>query len=231
MVAQSQQYRQQGGSQNPPALLSFQAEQSQKEKEDAYGTKIHRTGSKWLRPVVGIHPVVVSQMRRSEFVFLQRFRRFAVGRKGSRSAAVVVRNHQVRQLLPAVAPGRGVAEVQAFALFGAGSLTVRFVHGTVFSRLRGAAASHRILGVVPGGDEFGGVRADADESEGYQQSRNQEKPSHFLPADQQVDQRPESVGHDDNSQIVGYLRMVRLHLEAHRQGEEGRPQQGSRPFF
>ena len=162
MIAHRQQYRQQRRPENPPALLAFQAEESQQEQEDADGSQIHRSRREGLRPVVGVNSVVISQMRWRELVLLQRFRGFSVRRQRGRSAAVVVRNHQVRQFLPAVAPGGGVRQVQTLALFAAGGFAAGCISGSVVRRLCRGSAPHRILGIIPSGDEFGGVCADAD---------------------------------------------------------------------
>ena len=73
--------------------------------------------------------------------------------------SVIVRNHQVRQLFPAVGPGSGIVEVQAFGLF---------VSVSPVSRELGASA-HGMPGIFVCRYEFVGIGPDSGQSEEEQE--------------------------------------------------------------
>ena len=213
MVAYRQQDCQHRGGQQPPALPPLVAEQPQQEKEDGNGPYVHRAGGEGLRaPVEGHVLRHFAQVRLSgaleQLVSLGIGTHLACG-----GTAVVIGYHEVGELLPAVAPGGGVAYVEALGLAG---------------RL---ASPHGILGILPGGDELVGVGAEADQSQHEEQGGGGEEASDLLFLHQQADEFHKHEQEDDDGQIICDLRMVGLHLAVYGKAEERRAQKHPGPFL
>ena len=105
MAADSEEYGNDCRGENPPFVLSFAQEKSEKEQENGYRADIHRSGRERLRSPVerqclGHFPDI------GLAVSLEQFYGFGLGRIDGtcRRASVEVRNHQVRQFLPSVRP-------------------------------------------------------------------------------------------------------------------------------
>ena len=213
MAADRQQDGQDRRRQQPPALPSLVAEEPQQEEEDGYGADVHRAGREGLRaPVEGHVLRHFAQVRLSGA--LEQLVGLGLGPHLARGGtSVVIRYHEVGKFVPAVAPGRGVVDVEPFRLAG---------------RL---ASPHRILRVFPCGDELVCVGADAHHSEHEEQGGGGQEASELLFLHQHADELHQHEEEDDDGQIVGDLRMVGLHLAVHREPEEGRSQEHSGPFF
>ena len=215
MAAQRKQYGEHRARHDPPFLLAPEGEQAQHEQEDGDGAHVHRPGREGLRApvereVLGKLLQVGLPRPLEQLVGLGMFR---IDRPGGRTA-VEVGNQQVGQFLPAVRPGRGVVEVQALGPRAA-------------FRSLGAAAAHGIRGVFHRGQEFDGVGGDAGDAQDQQQCRCCEEaaPEAFFP---DRHHQHDDVDQDQQREVVGDLRMVGLDLEAQRQAEQRRPEDGAR---
>ena len=118
MMPQRQEDGQHRRGQQPPALLPLIAEDSQQEEEDGNAAYEHGSGGE------GLGAPVQRQLLRDLFQVglpgaLQQFYRLAVGtQRACGSTPVEIGDHQVREFLPTIAPGRGVVQVQALSLAG-----------------------------------------------------------------------------------------------------------------
>ena len=229
MAAQREQHGQDGPRHEPPFLLPLIQEQTQHEEEDRDGAQVHRPRREGLRApverqVLGRFPEIRLAGPLEQVVGL---RVLGIDRTGGRTA-VEIGNQQVGEFLPAVGPGCGVIQVEAFGSFAA-------LGG------RRAAAAHGVRGVFHRGEELGGVGGDAGHAENQQKGRGSEEsaPKGFLRdrlrggtaepvAAKERNDQDDYVDQDQDTQIVGDLRMVRLDLEAQRQAEERRAEDSAR---
>ena len=215
MAAQCEQHGEHRARHDPPFLLAPEGEQAQHEQEDGDGAHVHRPGREGLRA-----PVERKVLREFLEVGLSRpleqvvgLGVFRIDRPGGR-AAVEIGDQQVGKFLPAVGPGRGVVEVEA--------LGTRAAFGGL-----GAAAAHGVRRVFHRRQELGGVGGDARDTQDQQERRSGEEaaPEALLPDRYH---QHDDVDQDQQREVVGDLRVVGLDLEAQRQAEQRRPEDGAR---
>ena len=156
MTAHRHEHRQQRGHQQPPFFAAAVQAQAQHKQENGYGAHVHRTGSKRLRPPVqrqlfgGLFEVLLPRPAQE----LDGLGFFRIHRPG-RCPSVKVRNHQVGQFLPAVAPRGGIVQVQAAGI------------GPFFGKFRPAA--HGLRRVFGQRQQFIHVGGDTRASQHQQQ--------------------------------------------------------------
>ena len=218
MAAQRKGDGQQRGGQQPPFLPPVIQQQAEQEEEDGDGAHVHRAGRERLRtPVEGQRLgdfVRIPLSGPGEELHRRGFVRVDAAR---RRAPVEVRDHQVRQLLPAVRPRRGIVELQAAP---ADFLPVR--------RGEFGSAAHRVFRIFIQRGERHGIRADAHEPDRQQQAGSRGETAETAAA-LRVCKQPDQFGHgidqDDEGQVIRDLLVVGLDLQAERQGEQHRPEQ------
>ena len=215
MVANCEQHGKQAHRDYPPLVPAAAQNQTEQEEEDGDSAYVHRAGGKRLR--APIERQVLADLAGITLAGLTQelvgFRVIRVDR-AARRAAVEVRNHQVRQLLPSVGPGGRVVELQAL--------------GAVAARLGGAAAAHRIRGVLHCRQELDGVGRDSGAAQHEQQARSGKEAADHRPpvlGNQQPYQQGKGVEQEHYRQIVGDLGVVGLDLKAYGQAEKGRTEQ------
>ena len=220
MVAQGQEDTDYGRNEHPPFLLTLIQAERQQEKEDRNRTHVHRAGGEGLRTPV--ERQLLGNLAEIRLVVLTEqadgFGLFRIDGTGG-GAAVEIRNHQVRQFLPAIGPGSCIFQVQA----AAGRIAVA---GQV------RTATHGLLGIFIGRNQPVGIRTDTQQAEAQQQGGGKEEVAEaFLTLAQQPDQQDQYVRENDDGQIVGNLDVVGLDLEIQGKSEQRRTQQGRRQPF
>ena len=198
----------------PPFFLPLVAEQTQDEQEDGDGAHIHGTGREGLgtpvhRQGLGDFAGVGLAGSLEEFDGLGLRRIHGLGR----CASVEVRDHQVRQFLPAVGPRRGIVQVQAAAL----DIPVLRKFGP---------AAHGMRGIFRQRQKFVHIGRDAHAANDQKQGRrNEEPPDPVLVFRQYVNQFHQRIEQHQDREIVRDLLMVRLNLHTQRHPEEHGPEE------
>ena len=206
MAAHGHQDGQDGYSQQPPFLPALIQAQAQDKQENGDGTHIHRPGREGLGT-----PVQRQCLGGFLQVFLtrpaQQLDGFALVRihGAGRGSAVEIRNHQVGQFLPAIAPGSGVIQVQAL---GVSAVLGQF-----------GPAAHGIGRIFGQRQQLVHVGGDARAAQHQQQGRCHQERLPLLAADG-LHQFHHPVSQHHDGQVVGNLLVVGLDLQAQRQAEK-----------